>query len=65
MADFSVEIAGGARHDSIEEAQQAAMQALAAAIARAVRAGLESGRYIVRDGVVILSNSPTIPDRRN
>jgi hypothetical protein len=48
------------RHSSLEAAQRSSLQALGGAIARAVRAGLESGRFVVVDGVVRLAESSTI-----
>jgi|GEM_PF-5810475 len=65
MADFVLDVESTTTYNSVEETQQAALQALAGAIARAVRAGLDSGRYVVEDGVVIPADSPTITDRRN
>jgi hypothetical protein len=49
---------GTNQHSSREAAQRASLQTLGSAIARAVRAGLESGRFVVVDGVVRLSKSP-------
>ena len=65
MAEYVLDIKSTTTYQSVEETQQAALQALAAAIARAVRAGLDSGRYVVEDGVVIPTDSPTIAHRRN
>jgi len=65
MSDFTLEIESTTTYESVQETQQAALQALAGAIARAVRAGLEGGRYVVEDGVVIPAELPTIAARRN
>jgi len=43
------------RRESLEAAQHASLQRVAAAIARAVRAGVEAGRYEVVEGVVRLA----------
>jgi hypothetical protein len=52
------------QYPSLEVAQRAALQALGGAIARAVRAGLDSGCFVIVDGVVRLPesayNAPTV-----
>ncbi len=57
---------GTNQHASREAAQRTALQALGGAIARAVRTGLENGRFVVVDGVVRLSKmSYNIPSTVN
>jgi len=51
---------GGNRHPSLETAQQASLHTIAAAIARAVREGLEGGRFVVVDGIVRGEDASTI-----
>ena len=41
--------------ESLEAAQHASLQRVAAAIARAVREGVDAERYVVKDGVVRLA----------
>jgi len=65
MNDFVLEIESTTTYQSVRETQQAALQALAGAIARAVRAGLDGGRYVVEAGVVIPAKTSTIVNRRN
>jgi len=46
---------GGNRHPSLEAAHQASMPVLAQLLANTIQAGLDSGRYVVENGVVKLS----------
>jgi hypothetical protein len=57
---YPVELVGGDRYASKEEARQAGLQPIAQAVAQAIRAGLESGRYVIVDGVVVPANSASI-----
>lgn len=52
---YPIEMHGSDRYTSLEEARRAALQPIAAAVARAIRAGIESGRYVVADGIVVLA----------
>ena len=51
------------KHDSLAAAREASMQRVASAIARAVRAGIDAGRYVVVDGVVKIADKSTIEVR--
>lgn len=57
---YTLEEATVERYLDLNTAQRAGLQAIAGALARAVRAGIESGSLTVRDGVVFLADSPTI-----
>jgi len=60
MRHYTLDEQSTGRYQSLETAQRAGLQALASAIARAVRAGLESGRFTVEDGVVIIAKPHTM-----
>jgi hypothetical protein len=48
------------RFRSLEAAQRAGVEAIASALASAVRASLKNGRYIIDDGVVRVVETSTI-----
>ena len=50
-----IEELSGSRHPSLEAAQQAAVPILAQLVINGVDAGLDSGRYIVENGIIKLS----------
>jgi hypothetical protein len=50
-----IEELSGSRHRSLQAAQEAAMPILAQLVANIVHAGLDSGRYIVENGIIKLS----------
>lgn len=50
-----IEELSGSQHPSLEAAQQAAVPILAQFVVNAVHAGLDSGRYIVENGIIKLS----------
>ena len=56
---FALDERSGERFVSLEAAQRAGLQAIASAIARAVRAGLEDGRYAVKGGIVVPADPTT------
>ena len=58
---WQIEIEGGNRYPSLEKAQQASVHPIAAAVAWAIRAGLESGRFVVVDGIVRRTDARIIP----
>jgi hypothetical protein len=47
-----IEEVGTGRFPSLEAAQEATMPVLAEFLAKAIRSGVDSGRYIVENGVV-------------
>ena len=51
------------KYDSLTAAREASMQRVASAIARAVRAGIDAGRYVVVDGVVKVVDASRIEMR--
>lgn len=53
--DIELEHESGSRHESLQAAQQAGLQAVASALAQVVRANLERDRYVVEDGVIQLA----------
>jgi hypothetical protein len=53
MSTYQIEIVGGDRYASIEEARSAALLPIARAVAQAIRAGLACDRLVAIDGVVV------------
>ena len=60
LTDFPLEEHGAKRHIDLAANQGAGLAAVAGPLARAIRAGLASGRYVLEDGVVKLAESPTM-----
>jgi len=60
MSTFAIEEVGTDTYPSPEAANRAAIPEIAQTIVHIIRAGLESGRFVVIDGVVKLAESPTI-----
>jgi len=54
---------GTNRYPSLEAAQDAALPLLAELLASVIRSGLDSGRYIVENGVVKLSEEEVVCER--
>lgn len=52
---FTIEEFGMDRYPSLQAAQDGAMPVLAEVLANVIRSGLDSGRYLVQNGVVKLS----------
>jgi len=50
-----IEELSGSRHRSLQAAQDASVPILAQLVVNVVRAGLDSGRYIVENGIIKLS----------
>lgn len=59
-SDFVLEEESVGRYPSLEMTQRAALSSLARDIVSAVRDGLESGRYVVQEGVVRLAEPAAI-----
>ena len=51
---FEIEESGVETYSSLEDAQEAALPSLAEALVQMIRSGLDNGRYLAENGVVIL-----------
>lgn len=59
-----LEIRGTNRYDSLDAAQRASIQAIAARVAHSVRAGIQNGSFAVIDGVVRLAGTSKMDANR-
>ena len=51
---FEIEESGVETYSSLEDAQEAALPSLAEALVQMIRSGLDNGRHVAENGVVIL-----------
>ena len=51
---FEIEESGVETYSSLEDAQEAALPSLAEALVQMIGSGLDNGRYVAENGVVIL-----------